>query len=115
MRNDWANPFWSCRLVSALATVGFPLLLLHKTAESTAVFRMYSTGYALFLLLAAANIVLLWVRPLPLSASQAVAGIVVMGSVAFLYDFLVGLKLIAVYPSQLNAALAVCLLAQTRM
>jgi hypothetical protein len=110
-----AQPFWGWWLVPALATLGFPLLLLHKTAESAVVLGMYSPGYALCLLLVAANIAFLWVRPLPLSAGEFVAGIVIIGSLAFLYDFAVGLRFISVYPSQMIVALAACLIAQTRL
>src|SRR4029079_7206979 len=101
MQNSWANspelnhPSWGWWLVPALATLGFPLLLLHKTAESAVVLGMYSPGYALCLLLVAANIAFLWVRPLPLSAGEFVAGIVIIGSLAFLYDFAVGLRFIS--------------------
>ena len=84
----------------ALATVGFLLLLMHKS-EFPAVFNRYSINYSVLLILSAMNLGLFWrsaVRRVSylqviklFSGRRLISVAILIPSVAFLIDFIMGL------------------------
>ena len=112
-RKALSSPLVTYPLIPLVATLLFPLLVLHTSKESAVVLNMYSMGYATLLILTAVNVALLWLKPVALSIGHLASGIVLLVSGAFLWDFCVGLNLINAEPLHANLLLFAAILART--
>ena len=68
-RKALSSPLVTYPLIPLVATLLFPLLVLHTSKESAVVLNMYSMGYATLLILTAVNVGLLWMKPVALPSS----------------------------------------------